>query len=161
MMDPFAIMSTSFSDGNVIQSFTQDFGEGIGVATGVTVKANDKMSRDIGWFSDAVTLRDGSISDEAHLTIGFPAGSAVGAGGAVISGMGKSPKLLKGGKKVVDFMKGGKKAARDRNFGIKDKGFWKWWHKRKGKMSGKGRGKDIKSKSQADDLYREYKNPGG
>jgi len=44
---------------------------------------------------------------------------------------------------------------------MKNKGFWNWWHKKKGKMSGKGRGKDIKTKSDADDLFNEYKNSKG
>lgn len=61
-------------------------------------------------------------------------------------------------KKGQDHMKGGKKAERDKDFGIKDKGFWNWWHTIKSKMSGKGRSKDIKSKEQADELYDEYKN---
>ena len=48
------------------------------------------------------------------------------------SGIGALPGggiLTKGG----DSFKGGKKGRRDRNFGIRDKGFWRWWDKFKWK----------------------------
>ncbi len=58
-------------------------------------------------------------------------------------------------------MKGGKKAARDRNFGIKDKKFWKAWEKHKQKLPGKGRDKDIKSAQQAKEAYKKWKSGEG
>ena len=69
-------------------------------------------------------------------------------------------KFLKNrGKKLAkDFMKGGKKAVRDRDFGIKDKKFWKWWEKQKQSMPGTGRHNDIKDAKSAKKIYKQWKN---
>ena len=52
-----------------------------------------------------------------------------------------------------DYLKGGKIHSRDRDFGVKDTEFWRWWH-RKGKP--KNGNEDIKSKNQADDIYNKW-----
>jgi RHS repeat-associated protein len=84
----FAIISTSFgSNGNILQSFIQDFGGEIGIATGVIVRATDEMDRKIGWFSDDVTLRDGSLINEPHKTIGPPV-ARVASGGVTLASIG-------------------------------------------------------------------------
>ncbi len=56
-----------------------------------------------------------------------------------------------------DKMKGGKRNTRDRDYGIKDKDFWRWWH-RKGKP-GRG-GKDIGNKGEADEIFNDWINNG-
>jgi hypothetical protein len=52
-----------------------------------------------------------------------------------------------------DHMKGGKQNSRDKDFGIKDKKFWRWWH-RKGKPENGGG--DIENKQQADQIYKDW-----
>ena len=84
----FAIVSTTVSEGNINQTFTQDFGGDIGVSTGVVVRANDKVSRDRGWLSDDVTLRDGSVVNDGHKDIGFPVGGIAAKGGVVMASSG-------------------------------------------------------------------------
>ena len=54
-------------------------------------------------------------------------------------------------------MKGGKQNARDRDYGIKDPDFWKWWHRKGKPQSG---GKDIGSKSQAEEIFKDWVNKG-
>ncbi len=56
----------------------------------------------------------------------------------------------KGGKKP------GKQKQRDRDFGIKDKGFWDWWHK----IKQKGGYGNIENKQDADSWYGDYKSGG-
>ena len=82
----FAIVSTTVSEGNINQTFTQDFGGDIGVSTGVIVRANDKMDRDRGWFSDDITLRDGSVVNEGHKDVGLPVGGIAAKGGIIMAG---------------------------------------------------------------------------
>lgn len=50
----------------------------------------------------------------------------------------------------------GKKGQRDRDFGIKDKGFWKWWEKIKPKV----KGQDLTA-SDVWIWYEQYKNEKG
>ncbi len=73
----FAIVSISIVGGNIFQTFIQDFGGDVGVATGVIVRSTDEVGRKVGWFSDKVTLRDGSVIDEPHKELSLPAGGVV------------------------------------------------------------------------------------
>ena len=69
--------------------------------------------------------------------------------------------LKKGGNKLAkDFMKGGMQAVRDKNFGINDKKFWKWWEKQKQSLPGKGRHNDIKDVKSAKEIYKKWKDDG-
>ena len=52
-----------------------------------------------------------------------------------------------------DHMKGGKKSSRDKDFGITDPNFWKWWHRAGKKARGKG---DIRTKDSADEIFKEW-----
>ena len=76
----YEIVSTHRSGDNYYHTSTKDFGGDIGVQTGVEVKNNDVMSREVGWFSDNLTLRDGSTVSEGHKDVGFPGGAAAKAG---------------------------------------------------------------------------------
>ena len=50
--------------------------------------------------------------------------------------------------------KGGSQNSRDRDFGIKDKDFWQWWHRGGGKESYGGQ--NIGSKDEADAVYDDW-----
>jgi len=56
-----------------------------------------------------------------------------------------------------DNMKGGKRSSRDKDYGINNKDFWRWWH-RQGKPSSGGR--DIGSKSDADKIFNDWVSKG-
>jgi len=138
-------------ENNINHSSISDDAE-FGIMTASMVSPIDVMeTREEGiWnpledYSVTQTLRDGSERDATPIT-----GTAPGPG-----------KFLKGGKKaknIVDMMKGGSKKVRDRDFGIKDKRFWDYWHKVKQKSPGKGRSKDIKgdNSQEAMKLYKQW-----
>ena len=62
------------------------------------MRANDKMDRNRGWFSDDVTLRDGSVVNEGHKDIGFPVGGIAVKGGIVMGSMGGN--IVRGARKL-------------------------------------------------------------
>lgn len=102
----FSIISTKVSNGNINQTFTQDFGGDIGVSTGVIVRANDNVDRDRGWFSDDVTLRDGSVANEWHTDV-LPIGSGIGATTGIIAAgyTGSRFKTLTTAKEIINALR--------------------------------------------------------
>jgi hypothetical protein len=50
--------------------------------------------------------------------------------------------------------RGGKQNARDRDFGIKDQGFWDWWHRGGGKEANGGQ--NIGSREEAEAAYDDW-----
>lgn len=49
-------------------------------------------------------------------------------------------------------LKGGKQGARDRDFGVKDKDFWQWWHRKGKKDNG---GQDL-TEDEAAGMYKDW-----
>jgi hypothetical protein len=49
--------------------------------------------------------------------------------------------------------RGGRQARRDRDFGIDDDAFWRWWHREGKKHYG---GEDLGTKRDADQVYQDW-----
>lgn len=62
-------------------------------------------------------------------------------------------------KQSADKMKGGKQSSRDKDYGIKDKDFWQWWHRSPDGKKGHGN-EDKSSKEEANEIYNFWKEIG-
>jgi RHS repeat-associated protein len=93
-------------------------------------------------------VADGKIGDWGNIFNGsggrcMSGGSGGGGGGGGGGGKG---------------FKGGKQNVRDRDFGIKDKGFWDWFHR---SPNGKKSMGELGCKDDADKAHKDYKDTGG
>ena len=49
-------------------------------------------------------------------------------------------------------LRGGSRSSRDKDFGIRDHGFWDWWHQEKQRIGAR----DISTREEAEELYERY-----